>query len=44
LFVSFPINLPIAVRNFNKGMTDSPKPKVMVDRRVIGVSSGVDGN
>jgi acyl-CoA synthetase (NDP forming) len=30
LFISFPINLPIAVRNFNKGMADSPKPKVMV--------------
>ena len=24
------INLPIAVRNFNKGMADSPKPKVLV--------------
>jgi acyl-CoA synthetase (NDP forming) len=30
LFISFPINLPIAVRNFNKGMADSHKPKVMV--------------
>jgi acyl-CoA synthetase (NDP forming) len=30
LFISFPINLPIAVKNFNKGMADSPKPKVMV--------------
>jgi acyl-CoA synthetase (NDP forming) len=30
LFISFPINLPIAVRNFNKGMADSAKPKVMV--------------
>src|SRR5262249_14140425 len=30
LFISFPINLPIGVRNFNKGMADSPKPKVMV--------------
>jgi acetate---CoA ligase (ADP-forming) len=30
LFISFPINLPIAVRNFNKGMADSPKPKVLV--------------
>ncbi len=30
LFISFPINLPIAVRNFNKGMANSPKPKVLV--------------
>jgi len=30
VFISFPINLPIAVRNFNKGMADSPKPKVLV--------------
>src|SRR5262249_46840871 len=30
LFISFPINLPLGVRNFNKGMADSPKPKVMV--------------
>jgi acetate---CoA ligase (ADP-forming) len=30
LFISFPINLPVAVRNFNKGMAHSPKPKVMV--------------
>jgi acyl-CoA synthetase (NDP forming) len=30
LFISFPINLPIPVRNFNKGMADSPKPKVLV--------------
>jgi len=30
LFISFPINLPIAARNFNKGMADSPKPKVLV--------------
>ena len=30
LFISFPINTPIPVRGFNKGMADSPKPKVMV--------------
>ena len=30
LFISFPINLPIPVRNFNKGMAGSPKPKVLV--------------
>jgi acyl-CoA synthetase (NDP forming) len=30
LFISFPINTPIPVRAFNKGMADSPKPKVMV--------------
>jgi acetate---CoA ligase (ADP-forming) len=30
LFISFPINLPIAARNFNNGMADSPKPKVLV--------------
>ena len=30
LFISFPINLPIAVKNFNKGIGDPPKPKVMV--------------
>jgi acyl-CoA synthetase (NDP forming) len=30
LFISFPINLPIGVKNFNKGMADSPKPKVLV--------------
>ncbi|MFL6799620.1 MAG: acetate--CoA ligase family protein, partial [Xanthobacteraceae bacterium] len=30
LFISFPINLPLAVQNFNKGMAHSPKPKVMV--------------
>src|SRR5262249_41959590 len=30
LFISFPINLPLAVKAFNKGMADSPKPKVMV--------------
>jgi acyl-CoA synthetase (NDP forming) len=30
LFISFPINLPIAVKNFNKGMADSRKPKIMV--------------
>ena len=30
LFISFPINAPIPVRAFNKGMADSPKPKVMV--------------
>jgi acyl-CoA synthetase (NDP forming) len=30
LFISFPINLPAVVRAFNKGMADSPKPKVMV--------------
>jgi acyl-CoA synthetase (NDP forming) len=30
LFISFPINLAVAVKNFNKGMADSPKPKVMV--------------
>ncbi len=30
LFISFPINAGTTVRNFNKGMQDSPKPKVMV--------------
>jgi acyl-CoA synthetase (NDP forming) len=30
LFVSFPINYATVVRAFNKGMADSPKPKVMV--------------
>ena len=30
LFISFPINLAPVVRGFNKGMQDSPKPKVMV--------------
>jgi acyl-CoA synthetase (NDP forming) len=30
LFISFPISTAIQVRNFNKGMADSPKPKVMV--------------
>jgi acetate---CoA ligase (ADP-forming) len=30
LFISFPINLPMAVMNLNKGMAHSPKPKVMV--------------
>jgi acyl-CoA synthetase (NDP forming) len=30
LFISFPINTAIPVRAFNKGMADSPKPKVMV--------------
>ena len=30
LFISFPINTAIPVRAFNKGMQDSPKPKVMV--------------
>jgi acyl-CoA synthetase (NDP forming) len=30
LFISFPISTPIPVRAFNKGMADSPKPKVMV--------------
>jgi acetate---CoA ligase (ADP-forming) len=30
LFISFPISTAIQVRNFNKGMVDSPKPKVMV--------------
>jgi acyl-CoA synthetase (NDP forming) len=30
LFISFPINAAVTVRNFNKGMQDSPKPKVMV--------------
>jgi acyl-CoA synthetase (NDP forming) len=30
LFISFPINTPIPIRAFNKGMADSPKPKVMV--------------
>jgi acetate---CoA ligase (ADP-forming) len=30
LFISFPINTAIPVRAFNKGMTHSPKPKVMV--------------
>ena len=30
LFISFPINAAVTVRNFNKGMLGSPKPKVMV--------------
>ena len=30
LFISFPISAPIPVRAFNKGMADSPKPKVLV--------------
>jgi acyl-CoA synthetase (NDP forming) len=30
LFISFPISTAIQVRNFSKGMADSPKPKVMV--------------
>jgi hypothetical protein len=30
LFISFPISYAAVVRAFNKGMTDSPKPKVMV--------------
>jgi acyl-CoA synthetase (NDP forming) len=30
LFVSFPISFAAVAKNFNKGMTDSPKPKVMV--------------
>ena len=30
LFISFPISTAIQVRNFNKGMADSPKPKVLV--------------
>ena len=30
LFISFPINAGTTVRNFNKGMQHSPKPKVMV--------------
>jgi acyl-CoA synthetase (NDP forming) len=30
LFISFPINTPIPVKAFNKGMVESPKPKVMV--------------
>jgi acyl-CoA synthetase (NDP forming) len=30
LFISFPISTAIQVKNFNKGMADSPKPKVMV--------------
>ena len=30
LFISFPINTGIPVRAFNKGMADSPKPKVLV--------------
>jgi acetate---CoA ligase (ADP-forming) len=30
LFISFPISSAIQVRNFNKGMADSRKPKVMV--------------
>ena len=30
LFISFPINTAIVVQNFNKGMADSDKPKVMV--------------
>jgi acyl-CoA synthetase (NDP forming) len=30
LFISFPINTGIPIRAFNKGMADSPKPKVLV--------------
>jgi acyl-CoA synthetase (NDP forming) len=30
LFISFPISYPLVVNSFNKGMADSPKPKVMV--------------
>jgi acyl-CoA synthetase (NDP forming) len=30
LFISFPISYPAVVKAFNKGMADSPKPKVMV--------------
>jgi acyl-CoA synthetase (NDP forming) len=30
LFISFPINVGATVRNFNKGMEGSPKPKVLV--------------
>jgi acyl-CoA synthetase (NDP forming) len=30
LFISFPINAAIPIRAFNKGMAQSPKPKVMV--------------
>ncbi|HEY1362028.1 MAG TPA: acetate--CoA ligase family protein [Xanthobacteraceae bacterium] len=30
LYISFPINAGITVRNFNKGMQGSPKPKVLV--------------
>ena len=30
LFISFPISYPGVVNAFNKGMADSPKPKVMV--------------
>jgi acyl-CoA synthetase (NDP forming) len=30
VFISFPINYATVVRAFNKGMADSPKPKVMV--------------
>jgi acyl-CoA synthetase (NDP forming) len=30
LFISFPINAGETVRNFNKGMAHSPKPKVLV--------------
>jgi acyl-CoA synthetase (NDP forming) len=30
LFISFPISYPEVVKAFNKGMVDSPKPKVMV--------------
>src|SRR4029453_11363029 len=30
LFISFPISTAIQVRSFNKGMADSPKPKVLV--------------
>jgi acyl-CoA synthetase (NDP forming) len=30
LFISFPINAAVTVRNFNKGMQGSPKPKIMV--------------
>jgi acetate---CoA ligase (ADP-forming) len=30
LFISFPVSYPGVVQAFNKGMADSPKPKVMV--------------
>src|SRR5262245_8880 len=30
LFISFPIRLPAIVKAFNRGMAESPKPKVMV--------------
>src|SRR6185295_3641399 len=30
LFISFPLSTAIQVRNFNNGMADSPKPKVLV--------------